>query len=188
MTAPKDRYGVGSAFLWTAGAICAAAAAACLVLGLSTCTSANAAGLTHLDEVWFFSVAYGQYGSAHGGIPKPPQPKISFDSTANICAAMGRQPDCPASGYFDNGEIVMSEDLDFSKKFDGSKLVHELIHYLQYVHEGPTQNCRQWYEREWEAFAIQHFLLEKDGEERGAAIVRASVQAQRCPIQEPVQQ
>ncbi|HKQ24077.1 MAG TPA: hypothetical protein VJT81_06510 [Burkholderiales bacterium] len=178
----RDWHGVGVAIGWTLIAVVIAMAVAVLVLlvQLWKGNTAHAARLSHEHEVMLYAIAYGQYGSAHGGIPMPPRPEIHFDTRANICAVMGKWPTCPAGGYFDNGRVVMADDLDFASKFDASKVVHELVHYLQEQHEGKTKDCRMWIDREVEAYRIQYYLLARDGEDRAAEIVRASARQVRC--------
>lgn len=156
--------------------------AACFVyVTVFAVRDARAAPLNDQQARGIYAVAYGQYGGEHGGItPMPPMPAVHFASQADICGYFGRGSDCPIYGYFVNGEITISEQLDFSTVVDASKLLHEYIHYLQESHGGPTKNCRMWLEREHEAYRIQMNVLRKAGEYMAAQNAMIMARMQVC--------
>lgn len=128
-----------------------------------------------------YVLAYGQYGSMHGGIaPMPPPPPVRLQSQAEICAYFGHAIDCPVYGYYVDGQITISETLDFSNPVDASKLLHEYVHYLQEQHGGRTSSCAQWLEREHEAYRVQMNVLMKVGEYMAARNVKMMASLQRC--------
>jgi hypothetical protein len=135
---------------------------------LAFCGSASAAALTPEKEMEIYALAYGQYGSRHGGIPMPPKPLMFAETPESICAALRKEPGCPWFGYFVDGVIRLSSALDFSTAVDRSKLVHEYVHYLQVQHGGPTTDCLTYLAREYEAYSIQIHVLEKAGEDHAA--------------------
>ena len=110
----------------------------------------------------------------------PPQPEVRVDTPENICAFVKRKPDCTAYGYFDKDGIVISNELDLSTKVDASKLLHEMVHYLQDQHEGPTTDCLMYVEREREAYKIQAYVLMRDGEYLAAGNLQIIARGIHC--------
>lgn len=134
---------------------------------------AHGARLTQSQSDAQYAIAYGAYGSRHGGIELPKAaPKVWFTPRDHICAKIGRPSECPVRGLHSKGEIWLSDDLDFSDALDSSVLLHEFVHWFQYTHKGLPVSCEDWLSRELEAHQIQHDALVKARQPVAAAQVR----------------
>lgn len=136
-----------------------------LAMGLLMCAQAFAVPLTEDQADSIFAVAYGQYGSAHGGIPWPDRrPIIRMMPRADLCTAHKLKPDCRMYAEYRDGEVHLADDLDFASVDDASILMHEYIHFFQERHQGgPAKDCWEHLEREHEAYQLQaHVLLKSN--------------------------
>ena len=147
---------------------------------LMFCGSISAAELTAKQEMDIYALAYGQYGSRHGGIPLPTKPQVFIETPENICTALGKERGCAWYGYYLNGAVTISNTLDFAAALDASKLLHEYVHHLQVQHGGPTKDCLTYLQREYEAYSIQAHVLEKVGEYLNARRVMFTAAAVYC--------
>lgn len=59
--------------------------------------------------------------------------------------------------------IYLDQDLDMSDVYNASILFHENVHFLQYANKGEAKDCKEWLEREIEAYGLQNHVLEKAG-------------------------
>lgn len=110
------------------------------------------------------------------------RPDLRIVDADVICAMMRRPQGCAFVALFDDQEIAvfLSADLDFSTEFAKSVLLHEYVHFLQYLMRGPVASCADLTEREHQAYLIQAHALENAGEfvyARGVAMTGRSI---RC--------
>lgn len=110
-----------------------------------------------------FAVAYGQYGSAHGGMAWPQsRPEVRLLAQADLCAAAHYPEHCAIKGYYRDGLILLVNTLDFSNVEDTTILLHEYVHYLQELRlGGPAKTCQDNLDREMEAYRLQAAVLFK---------------------------
>lgn len=148
-------------------------------LAALVCLPLHAAGLTHERAHELYMVAYGQYGSAHGGIPLPDKaPVIRLVRQNELRQLYGCQS-CEMQGVMTGEAVYLNDALDFSTPFAASVVVHEFIHYFQHVRNGPAKDCQEAIQREYEAYGIQLHLLERAGVD--TFTIRLAVRALRCP-------
>jgi hypothetical protein len=130
------------------------------------------ARLSRAQAVYSLAVAWGQY---HG--PQPPGlPVFRIVTPVDVNALLRKAGACgkcaaEKAGFFYEGVVYLSNALDFRNQHDEAKLIHELVHYLQWLQYGsivkgvtPEEKkaaCLQWQDREREAYQIQIHILEK---------------------------
>ncbi len=96
-------------------------------------------------------------------------PTLVYLSSAELRSKACNSP-CPVLAYYAGGrEIYLDQSLNpLVSLFDRSILLHEMVHYMQAQQEdemhalegaGPRVRCRVWYEREYEAYAVQQRFL-----------------------------
>lgn len=120
-----------------------------------------------------YILAYGEYGSRHGGIPLPVVgPKVEFVTQAKLCAEFRKPPDCILKGFYREGHIFLLNELDFTDPHDSSVFIHETVHFLQDHHKGPIHSHAERCRREAEAHHIQYTILMKARQSYAAARVR----------------
>lgn len=108
------------------------------------------------------------------GLPLPARPPtIHFASQEELRLLVGCAQ-CRPNGLQVDEHVYVDAALDFSKDYDISILVHELVHYLQWSMAGPAKSCEEWRNREQQAFAVQTRVLEMAG--AGTMRVRLSAQ------------
>lgn len=133
-----------------------------LVFVFILCLCAPAQGATRLSDVQaasIYALAYGQYG---GALPER-APVIHLVSASRLRELMGCKQ-CPVRGMHDRGVIYLDELLDLERAYDASILLHEYVHYLQWIQGGDVSSCEVWLERERQAYLIQARILERVGE------------------------
>jgi len=140
---------------------CAVAIGAAAVLS----ASARAQDLKDQQAMSIYMLAYGQYGGARGGIPMPAAAPVVHKVSQVRLQQLAGCARCPIRGYHEAGHVYIDEALDFSNAFDASILLHEFVHYLQYIDRGPKEDCAEWLRREHEAYLIQANVLAKVGED-----------------------
>lgn len=59
--------------------------------------------------------------------------------------------------------IYLDETLDMSDIQNAAILYHEYIHALQYANKGEAKDCEEWLAREYEAYGLQNYVLQKAG-------------------------
>lgn len=106
------------------------------------------------------------YALAHStsGYPfpeKPPTIHLVPQSKLQEMACPGKA--CSVEGFSVGADIYIDETLDMSNPYNGSILLHEAVHYLQFMKLGVAKTCEEWVDREWEAYAIQNHALDKVG-------------------------
>lgn len=62
-----------------------------------------------------------------------------------------------------DGQIFLDDALDMSDAQNEAILLHELIHYLQFMKSGPAKDCAEWKDREITAYHYQNMVLYKAG-------------------------
>ena len=99
------------------------------------------------------------------GYPIPDQhPAVHFVSLKELqdVVCPGRSCKVRALSRADIG-VMINETLDVEHEiYPRSVLMHELVHYLQNVHqkfEDETRLCQRWQSKEIEAYEIQHKYL-----------------------------
>lgn len=151
---------------------------ACLAF---VCGSALAAGVTDEQAAYLYAVAYGQYHF----LPDFP-PTVRTLPHAELCALNHFPVDCPIFGLYEDGQIYLSDRLDFSVPKDASVLLHEYIHYFQECRDGPilaiepSKRCAAVMQREHEAYEIQSEVLRKSNEQFAALEVMMAARSIRC--------
>lgn len=105
-----------------------------------------------------YMMAWGQHG---GPLPEHP-PTIEFHSAAQLRALIGCEK-CTVRGIQIGDTIHADIGLDFSDAYDASILLHEMVHYLQWVANGEAAGCADWVAREHRAFRIQANVLARAG-------------------------
>lgn len=83
-----------------------------------------------------------------------PVPKIDEDCVAHKETLRGITNE--------DGVIYLDNQLDFSNAYEASVLFHEFVHALQYYNLGPFTECRDWANREYEAYQLQVYELNKE--------------------------
>lgn len=139
------------------------------------------------DQAEFiFTVAYGQYGSAHGGMPWPDKrPAVRVVRQEEICRAAHYPEPCAIKGYYTEGVILLIDTLDFSNVEDTTVLLHEYVHWLQELRLGPAKDCLDNLEREIEAYRLQANVLLKVGRPMKAREVLFQARQLRCAKENP---
>ena len=123
------------------------------------CLTASAAELTPEQAFNAYAIAYGHAGF----IPDKP-PTIKVVDRPVLCRIAGLPDACRARGLTNvDGVIYLDSALDFADPLDASVLIHELVHYVDWMRDGPAYNCEQWMRREYHAYTIQGQALEKIG-------------------------
>ena len=82
---------------------------------------------------------------------------------------------CPCAGFYayrtrfhgysqpeTTGEVLLRDDVDLRGSYGRSILLHELVHSLQAQRGAAEFGTPQWYQREREAYWIQHRYLRAD--------------------------
>lgn len=101
--------------------------------------------------------------AGYTGFTVPEQhPDLAFLSSAELQHRFCGGP-CPIRAFFPPGSIVYVEQgLDvFHDPASESILVHELTHWLQQSNlpHATAQSCREWLDREYQAFDVQYRWL-----------------------------
>jgi hypothetical protein len=183
-----DWDGVDVAIRWTVITVVLAFVAACAVLLLTPWTEARAdePPLTEQMQTYLYGVAYGQCpqlrGMAKGCPPEwlKLRPPVYLVSQQVICGTAQTRPDCPYKGFYRNGAVYLRADLNFGSAVDLSVLVHEYVHHLQELKNGPFKDCEDWLEREYEAYGIQRYVLIQDRQGFAAEKVQGEARQLRC--------
>lgn len=133
------------------------------------------------QQDFIFTVAYGQYGSVHGGMPWPDhRPEVKVVGQEEICASGGYPQQCAVKGLYRGGVILLVDTLDFENVEDTTVLMHEDIHFLQEIRLGPPKDCLDGLEREQEAYRLQAAVLLKVGRPVKAREVLFRARQLRC--------
>lgn len=146
--------------------------AVCLIM---FCGIPYATELTDEQAAAIYAVAYGQYKF----LPEH-APTVRVMKHSALCEINRFVTDCPIFGLYQNGEISISDRLDFSNPKDSSVLLHEYIHYFQEQKFGPVTDCRVYLEREYEAYSIQAAVLRAANEQVAAWSVMMNARQLRC--------
>jgi hypothetical protein len=145
-------------------------------------SNARAAELTPEQARGIYYVAYGQYHGPREWLEQ--MPVIHIVSPADLCARQNLPPDCPIKATYLPGHVYASSTLDFSDPFHASILLHELVHHMQQLKNGPARNCLEALRREHEAYMIQSDVLMKSGLGTEAFGVRMTARQLHCTPEE----
>ncbi len=137
--------------------------------------------LTLEQAASLYAVAYGQYGGLHGGVPLPDKPPVIELVPQAKLQEMYNCQHCGIQGIQFEDRIYLNEALDFNEPFPATVLVHEYIHYFQYVRDGPAMSCQDALNREHEAYGVQLRMMERAGLETMG--VRVAARSLRCPTE-----
>jgi hypothetical protein len=103
-------------------------------------------------------------GLAHLGVPeKSPEVHLVKAQDLRKLAHCEDDEHCGVQGLAHERDIYMEDDLDYSDPHVAAVLLHEYVHYLQFVKYGPSQNCEDWLAREVQAFSVQILALTRAG-------------------------
>lgn len=123
------------------------------------CSAATAAEPSRETFAELYAVAYGKYGSEVGGMPLPDRaPVLEPVAIGELREILGCA-ECRPRAVHRAGKIWYDETLDFARLYDRSILIHELIHYLQWVRLGDVSSCAENARRENEAYMLQQRYL-----------------------------
>lgn len=179
-----DLDDVDAAIRWTVITVALAFVGTCLVVLLTLWVErAEAAEITPLQDkqaASIYAAAYGQYG---GALPER-APTVHLVTPAKLHELAGCNH-CAIRALHREGHIYIDETLDFSRGYDASILLHEMVHYLQYVALGPTRHCEDWLAREQQAYLIQAEVLYKAHEDSRPIINAARQLIATRPCREP---
>lgn len=131
------------------------------VLLLATLAALPALGreLTQQQADATYAIAYG-----YSGFIPVKAPDLHVVPRAQLCERAGLPAACALRGLSaPDGAVYLDDALDFSEPVDASILLHELVHYVDFMRSGPVKNCADWMDRERRAYRIQLIALEKVG-------------------------
>ena len=124
----------------------------------------HAAPLGDDQALSIYAVAYGQTAQKLK-LPRWgefPGPQIVMTTPENICRIAGsNRPTCPVLAITKNGKVYISDTMDFSDVMNASILMHEYIHYFQWLVNGDAKDCQDWGAREIYAYEVQSQVLLK---------------------------
>jgi len=159
-------------------------------------TFIHRAGEHHLAQPTIdrmYAAAWQIYTTLHPEATKPDAlPKIGFATSQGICAAIKSKLDRDCALAITGGEragyplpdgvdILLDETLDYDGNLlAGGILLHEFVHYFQYVNLGPISVCEVAIEREHEAYKLQAGWLAAHGGGEYVARVMAASAKNRC--------
>lgn len=120
-------------------------------------TTRPAAMLTKDQLRDLYAMAYGRAGI---GVPdKSPVIELVSIEQLQWIACEGRP--C-AIGAFQRAErVYLLETLDMGNPLHRAVLLHELVHYVQWVARGEAKTCEEYHAREVQAYEIQAFELDR---------------------------
>lgn len=148
MKKPPSPFPIGLLIIWLAA----------VLVSVVIAPRARSAELTTQQVGTIYALAWGQYG---GALPEQP-PMIELVPQSRLRELAGCER-CPVRGMHMHGTIYLDQVLDFAQAYDASILLHEYIHYFQWVAHGDAQSCEEALERERRAYAIQAHVLAKTG-------------------------
>ena len=99
-------------------------------------------------------------GHAGIGVPEKP-PSVLRVSPAALCAVLNKEATCGIKGMELADAVLYSNELDFTNPQDSAILIHEYVHYLQWVRKGLGKTCEERAAREDYAYKIQAEVLGK---------------------------
>lgn len=98
----------------------------------------------------------------HAGIGVPEKaPRVYRVSNKTLCVLANRPENCRVLGIQAADAVFYSEELDFTKAFDSSILLHEFVHYLQWSKSGNIKSQFEQRARECQAYKVQAEVLGK---------------------------
>jgi hypothetical protein len=67
---------------------------------------------------------------------------------------------CPCEAAYDNGQLIIRNDINWTDPRWLSIVLHELEHHRQFAKRGEARDCAEWMAREQEALVVQRQYLE----------------------------
>lgn len=93
----------------------------------------------------------------------PIAPTVEYVSKERLAELVCKQV-CPQINGAQVGDhIYLLDTLDMDDPFNRAILLHEAVHFLQYANKGPARDCEEYIQREYEAYGLQNYVLEKIG-------------------------
>ena len=93
----------------------------------------------------------------------PIAPTVEYVSKERLAELVCKQL-CPQINGAQVGDhIYLLDTLDMDDPFNRAILLHEAVHFLQYANKGQAKDCQDWLEREYEAYGLQKYVLERIG-------------------------
>jgi hypothetical protein len=122
---------------------------------------------------------------SQAGLPLPEKaPTIHFTSQEHMRSLLGCGR-CRPSGAQIREDVYVDESLDFSRAYEASILLHELVHYLQWAARGTATSCEEWLEREQRALAVQAHVLAMGGSDTTRVRLSAQILRAACRTDSP---
>lgn len=192
MRPPRDLDGVETAIWWVASIVGVALVVCLVLLALMMWHSHEAradeprAVLTEQMETYLYGVAYGQCPQLRdmkNGCPPEwyyLRPSVVLLPPASLCAFLRVPAGCPHKGAYKAGVVYLRDDLDFASPIDLAVVVHEDVHHIQDLKDGPFKDCQDWLEREYEAYRIHVHVLIQDRQGFAAERVAGEARRLRC--------
>lgn len=75
----------------------------------------------------------------------------------------GKNPCHQINGAQVRDKIYILDSLDMNDPYNRSILAHEFVHWFQYSSLGEAKDCPESIRREYEAYGLQNYILEKIG-------------------------
>jgi hypothetical protein len=140
------------------------------------------AALTLEQAASLYALAYGQYGSQIGGFQLPEKAPIIKEVPQSELQQM-YGCNCNIQGVQYENKIFLNQALNYGEPYGASILIHEYVHYFQYVQRGSAVDCKDSLAREHQAYGIQIRMMERSGiDSRGVKVAASSL---RCAPEEP---
>jgi hypothetical protein len=146
------------AIRWTLATVAIASGADLVLWLLLWSPSAQAGEIQREQLVELYGLAYAGAGI---GVPERP-PRVYRVSRATM-SEMVCHADCDIRAAQFADAVFLVDDIDPDDAFDKSIVVHEFVHYVQWVYRGRAVGCDEKRRREVQAFMIQSNALEHAG-------------------------
>jgi len=103
------------------------------------------------------------HSTSHYKLPdKAPEIHLTtLEKLREIACPNGKK--CSPKALQVKDKIYLDETLDMSDIHNAAILYHEYIHVLQYANKGEAKDCEEWLAREYEAYGLQNYVLQRAG-------------------------
>ncbi len=94
----------------------------------------------------------------------PIAPTVEYVSRQRLESIACANRTCPqVNGAQVGDHVYLLDSLDMDDPFNRAVMLHELVHFLQWANKGPAHDCEEYIQREYEAYGLQNYVLEKIG-------------------------
>lgn len=132
----------------------------CILISIALSFRASGAELTQDQGTLIYALAHSVSGYPLAERP----PKIKLVPVAELRkAACPSNPVCDVHGMQIADTVYLDDALDMADPYNGTILLHEMVHFLQWSKYGPAKDCLEWLQREMEAYGLQNHVLQKIG-------------------------